>query len=219
VFHWTLVLSFAGAYVTAESERWRDVHVLLGYTAGALLVFRLLWGLVGTRYARFTSFLFRPAEVIAYLRSLLVRKPDHYVGHNPAGGTAIFVLLLLLVATVVTGWAAFVEAGPRRMEDIHELAGNVALAMVFVHVAGVVVSSWLHRENLVRSMVTGYKPVAAPAASGPRLAVALALLAVIAGLWLGYVPAPGLQVKNGIGLPTSSAQAPGHHARGHERDH
>lgn len=215
VFHWTLVLSFIGAYVTAESERWRDVHVLLGYTAGALVVFRLLWGLVGTRYARFTAFLYRPAEVGAYLRSLLTRQPKHYVGHNPAGALAIFGLLALLVATVATGWAAFVEVGPRWMEDVHETAGNLALALVFVHVAGVVVSSWIHRENLVRSMVTGYKPVDAPAAAGPRLVVAGALLAVIAGLWTGYIPAPGLQAKNGLGLPTTiSAQSD--RGRGHE---
>lgn len=216
VFHWALVLSFAGAYITAESERWRDVHVLLGYSAGALIVFRLLWGLFGTRYARFTSFLYRPSEVVVYLRSLLARTPRHYVGHNPAGALAIFALLALLVATVVSGWAAFVEVGPRWMEEVHETAGNLALALVCVHIAGVVVSSWMHRENLVRSMVTGYKPVDAPAAAGPRVVVAVALLAVIVGLWVGYIPAPGLQAKSGLGLPTAVSQA--NATREHERD-
>jgi cytochrome b len=220
VFHWALVLSFAGAYLTAESERWRDLHVLLGYTAGALVVFRLLWGVVGTRYARFTSFLYRPSEVVAYLRSVLARRPRHYLGHNPAGALAIFALLALLVATVLSGWAALVEVGPRWMEDVHETAGNVALALVFVHIAGVIVSSWMHRENLVRSMVTGYKPGAAPAAAGPRVLVAIALLAVIGGLWIGYVPAPGLQSRNGIGLPTAVSQVNGGqgHERGRERE-
>jgi cytochrome b len=216
VFHWMLVLSFFGAYVTAESERWRDVHVLLGYTAGVLVVFRLLWGLIGTRYARFASFVYRPSEVAAYLRSLLSRQPKHYVGHNPAGAVAIFALLALLVVTVVTGWAAFVEVGPHAMEDIHETAGNLALVLVIVHVAGVVVSSYMHRENLVRSMVTGYKPVAAPAAAGPRFVVALALVAVIAGLWIGTIPAPGLQAQRGLSLPATIAAQAQH--RDHERE-
>lgn len=209
VFHWTLVLSFAGAYLTAESERWRDLHVLLGYTAGVLVVFRLVWGLVGTRYARFASFLYRPAELVAYLRSLLARRPVHYVGHNPAGALVIFGLLALLVATVLSGWAAFVEVGPGWLEEVHEFAGNAALALVFVHVSGAVVSSWMHRENLVRSMVTGYKAGNAPPAAGPRLIVAVALLAVIGGLWFGLLPAPGLQSRPGVGLPVATS-APAH---------
>lgn len=217
VFHWVLVLSFAGAYITAESERWRDLHVLLGYTAGVLVVFRLIWGLVGTRYARFASFLYRPAELVAYLRSLLARNPAHYVGHNPAGALAIFGLLALLAATVLSGWAAFVEVGPGWLEEVHEFAGNAALALVFVHVAGVVVSSWMHRENLVRSMVTGYKPGDAPPAAGKRLVVAVALIAVIAGLWTGYVPAPGLQARTGVGLPVA-ASAPAHRGERHHHD-
>jgi cytochrome b len=220
VFHWALVLSFAGAYLTAESERWRDVHVLLGYTAGALVIFRILWGIVGTRYARFAAFIYRPAELVAYVRSLLAHRPKHYVGHNPAGALAIFGLLALLVVTVVTGWAAFMEVGPRAMEDIHEVVGNLALALVFVHVAGVIVSSFMHRENLVRSMVTGYKKVAAPAAASPRAIVAVALIAMLAGLWTGYIPVPGLQAKAGLGLPAVvSAQAQREHPRDHERGH
>ncbi len=218
VFHWGLVLSFFGAYLTAESERWRDVHVLLGYTAGVLLIFRLLWGLVGTRYARFASFVYRPSEVVAYVRSLLSRQPEHYVGHNPAGAVAIFGLLALLVLTVVSGWAAFVEVGPRGLDEVHEVAGNLALALVAVHVAGVIVSSFMHRENLVRSMVTGYKPGAAPAASGQRYLVALALLAVIGGLWIGTIPAPGLRTQRAFSLPTAtSAQAQAGGERSHDR--
>src|SRR5512139_2829983 len=95
VFHWLLALSFAGAYVTAESERWRLVHVTLGYTLGGLLVFRLLWGLMGTRHARFASFVRGPAAVLRYLRSLVSGHPEYYTGHNPAGALAIVALLVL----------------------------------------------------------------------------------------------------------------------------
>src|SRR6188508_239575 len=94
LFHWLLAASFAGAFVTAGSERWRDIHVMLGYTVLALVAFRIVWGLVGTRHARFESFAYGPSRVIAYLRSLAMRQPDHYTGHNPAGSWAILVLLL-----------------------------------------------------------------------------------------------------------------------------
>jgi len=112
VFHWLMVLSFAGAYLTAESERWRLVHVSLGYTMGGLVAFRILWGLLGTRHARFASFVRGPAAVMRYGRALLNGTPEHHVGHNPAGAVAIVLLLLarLMVDTgrpalPVTHWA------------------------------------------------------------------------------------------------------------------
>ena len=106
VFHWLMVLSFAGAYLTAESERWRLVHVTLGYTLGGLVAFRLLWGCVGTRHARFANFVRGPAAVMRYLRSLLNEPPEHHLGHNPAGAVAIVLLLLSSIVIVGTGWAS-----------------------------------------------------------------------------------------------------------------
>src|SRR5664279_4256436 len=94
VFHWLMALSFAGAYVTAESEHWLLVHLTLGYTLGGLVAFRILWGLMGTRYARFGSFIRGPSAVLRYGSTLLNGKPEHHVGHNPAGAVAIVLLLL-----------------------------------------------------------------------------------------------------------------------------
>jgi cytochrome b len=111
VFHWLLVVSFAGAFLTAESERYRDIHVLLGYTLLALIVFRLIWGFVGTRYARFKSFYFKPSETIQYVTSLIKAKPTHYVGHNPAGGIAVFTLLTLGIIVAVSGICIFQDIG------------------------------------------------------------------------------------------------------------
>ena len=85
MFHWLTVLSFAGAWLTAESERWRLLHVTLGYTLAGLLVFRVLWGLIGTRHARFTDFVRGPGAVRRYLAALLRGQPEQAVGHNPAG--------------------------------------------------------------------------------------------------------------------------------------
>lgn len=188
VFHWLLAGSFAGAFLTAESETWRDLHVLLGYTVLGLIGFRLLWGLIGTRYARFTSFAFRPSQVVAYLKSLLSRSPQHYLGHNPAGSWVIYALLLLGIASGVTGYAAYNQIGGEWLEELHEAAANSMLALVVAHVAGVVVSSLLHRENLVRAMIDGYKT--GEPGQGLRRAhwlVGVALLAGAVALWGGVI--------------------------------
>ena len=157
VFHWLLVVSFAGAFLTAESERYRDIHVVLGYTLLGLIAFRLVWGFVGTRYARFRSFLFKPGEIAAYASSLLKARPEHHVGHNPAGSVAVFALLALGIASGVSGVLIFQDAGGDVLEELHDMVSYGMLAVVVLHVAGVLVSSVMHRENLVRSMITGFK--------------------------------------------------------------
>ena len=157
LFHWLLAVSFAGAWLTAESERWRDVHVVLGYGFAGLIAFRLLWGLVGTRYARFASFVRGPAAVKRYLASLLTARPEHHVGHNPAGGWAVLALLGLGLTTALAGYAAYNDFGGHWMEELHEGAASAMLALVFVHIGAVLLSSLLHGENLVRAMLTGLK--------------------------------------------------------------
>jgi cytochrome b len=190
-FHWLLALSFAGAFLTGDSERWREIHLLLGYTFVGLIAFRLVWGVIGTRYARFRTFLFRPAEVWQYLRSLLTRSPRHYLGHNPAGGLAIFLLLALGLATGLSGWAYYSDLGGEWLAEFHEGAAFAMLAIVFVHVAGVAASSLLHRENLVRAMITGRK--SGERADGIRRSytwLAAVMIALVAGFWVWY---PSLQ--------------------------
>ena len=192
VFHWLMVLSFFGAYLTAEGERWRLVHVTLGYTLGGLVAFRIVWGLLGTRYARFANFIRGPAEVTRYVKSLLKGQPEHAIGHNPAGAVAIALLMLMSAVIVATGWAIFNEIGGEFLSELHELTGNLMLLVVGVHVAGVAVASWLHRENLVRAMITGKKEGALT--EGIRwtwwpVAVMLGL-AVLGFWWLQYQSAP-----------------------------
>ncbi|HPQ97679.1 MAG: cytochrome b/b6 domain-containing protein [Thiothrix sp.] len=161
VFHWTLALSFTGAYLTAESEYYRDIHVALGYVFAALLAFRLVWGLAGTRYARFSTFLFSPGQIMAYLKSLAGPDPEHHVGHNPAGGVAVLLLLGLGALIAASGLGLYLEIGGHDQEalfeELHEVAANAMLLLVFVHIAGVLVSSFLHHENLLGSMFSGYK--------------------------------------------------------------
>lgn len=193
VFHWLMVLTFAGAWLTAESERWRMVHVNLGYTMAGLVVFRLLWGVFGTRHARFTQFVRGPAAVAGYLKSLLRGRPEHHAGHNPAGAIAIVALLLLAVAVPATGWALFNDLGGHWLEDVHEGVANAMMALVAVHVAAVAISSWLHRENLVAAMVTGRKigPREEAIRGAWRSVAALMLVAVLGFWWLQWQTPPG----------------------------
>jgi cytochrome b len=212
VFHWLLVLSFAGAYLTSESERWRLVHVSLGYTMGGLVAFRILWGLVGTRYARFSNFVRGPAAVIRYVRALLSGKSEHHIGHNPAGAVAIVLLLLSSLAIVATGWAVYNDVGGNLWEELHEGAGNFMLAVVAVHVAGVVIASRMHKENLVRSMLSGTKE-GAPNEGIRRawLGLAILVLAAVLGFWwLQWQSAPTASAA------ATTVQAAQYSARDHD---
>ena len=184
VFHWLLVLSFAGAYLTSESERWSLVHITLGYTLGGLIAFRLIWGFVGTRYARFTSFVKGPSEVLQYAKSMATLKPKHFVGHNPLGAVAIVLLIVSGIAIVVTGYAVFNEIGGEWVAELHEIASHIMLILVGIHIVGVIAASWLHKENLARAMVNGFKQgKAADGISRVWVSVAVVLVAAVLGFW------------------------------------
>lgn len=205
VFHWLMVLSFTGASLTAESERYRDIHVVLGYTLLGLIAFRLLWGFFGTRYAQFRSFLFKPGEIIAYSLSMLKGRPAHYLGHNPLGSVSIWLLLGLGILSGVSGVLLFEDIGGDALEELHEFTSNAMLAIVLIHIAGVVVSSVLHRENLARAMVTGFK--SAEPEQGIRRSyfwLGVIMLAAVVAFWVGY-PATGLVA------PSAETAHAGHH--------
>jgi cytochrome b len=182
IFHWSLAVSFAVAFLTAESERWRDVHVVAGYLLLGLLAFRLTWGLIGSRYARFTAFVRGPQAILRYLRSVLNGRPEHHAGHNPAGAVAIVALIGLGIASGVSGWLLYDDIGGESMEELHEVISNAMLAVVVLHIAGVLIASRLHRENLVWAMMTGKKRGdASEAIPKARGLVALLLVAGLAG--------------------------------------
>ena len=184
VFHWLLVLSFAGAYLTAESEYWRLVHVTLGYTLGGLLAFRLVWGVIGTRYARFGNFVRGPGAVIRYLKSIRAKQPEHHLGHNPAGAVAIVLLMLLGLGITATGYITYNDLGPGWVSELHDLLANAMVLVIIGHLVGVVTASLQHKENLVRYMVTGFKTGAAD--QGIRrtwTVVAVAIVIAVLGFW------------------------------------
>jgi cytochrome b len=201
VFHWLMVLSFAGAYITAESERWRLLHVTLGYTMAGLVAFRILWGLIGSRHARFSAFVRGPKAVARYLGAMLRGRPEHHAGHNPAGALAIIALLALTLAVSASGWAVYNDIAGGWPEEVHEAAANVMLAIVGIHIAGVLIGSWLHRENFVGAMITGRKPGLPEEGirSAWRGVAVLMLVAVLGFWWLQWQGAP-----SGAGLADQS---------------
>jgi len=171
IFHWSLATAFFVAYITEDD--FLDLHVYTGYLIGGVLVFRLLWGFVGSRHARFRDFVKRPSEVWAYVKSIASLYPRRYLGHNPAGGAMVIALLVSLLMVTVSGVALYgaeESAGPLAaslggvgdfwadvLEEIHEFFANFTLLLVFMHVLGVLMASLQHKENLVKSMVNGLK--------------------------------------------------------------
>lgn len=184
VFHWSLVICFAGAWLTAESEVWKLWHISFGYSMAVLIAFRLIWGVVGTRYARFTQFIKSPLAVKDYFFSYLRGKPMHFIGHNPAGAYAILTILLSIVVTVATGYASYEEIGGDWLGEIHEGAASIVLGIVAIHVAAVLMMSLIHKENLIRAMLTGKKWIATgDAIKSNWWFIAVLLLCALAGLW------------------------------------
>jgi len=212
VFHWLLAASFAVAWLSAESERWQLVHITAGYTMAGLVAFRIVWGLIGTRHARFTDFVRGPLTAVEYLASLFGREPQHHTGHNPAGGLAILALLGLAALTALTGWINYADMAGHWMEEVHEFLAGTMLAVVVLHIVAVIASSLLHRENLVAAMIHGRKP--APPAEGirsPWRSVAVVLLAGVLGFWW-------LQWESAPSAEQSAAIARQHHDRDHDED-
>jgi cytochrome b len=171
VFHWSLAAAFVLAYLTEDD--WMDLHVPAGYTVLGLLMFRVVWGVIGTRHARFTDFVRSPTTTLTYLKDVITVRARRYLGHNPAGGAMVIALLVSLMMVTVSGLALYGYkefSGPlaglmysapdwlgRPLEGIHEFFANFTLLLILLHLAGVALASLQHRENLVRSMFTGLK--------------------------------------------------------------
>jgi cytochrome b len=157
VFHWCLAGLIAVAWLSADGAKW--LHVPVGYGIAALVAFRILWGFIGSRHARFSDFVRGPGTVLRYLRDLILGRERRMLGHNPAGGAMIVTLLLTVSATALTGWLQTTDAffGSDFMETSHKMLATLILFLVAGHVSGVVFESFRHRENLVSSMVTGRK--------------------------------------------------------------
>jgi cytochrome b len=180
--HWLLVGAFALAWLTSESETWRLVHAYAGGTVVGVILFRILWGMMGTRHARFGSFVRGPGAALGYLKGLLSGRAAHTAGHNPAGGWAIVALLLLGLLTGASGWLMYQDIGGDLLEEVHEVLATTMLTVALLHLVGVIVGSLAHHENLVRAMLTGLK-------RGPPDEAIVGARPLIALLMLGWIAA------------------------------
>jgi len=189
--HWTLVIAFFTAYLSGDDLF--NIHKWAGYVVAAYVLVRIVWGLIGSRHARFTDFVRGPGAVFGYLRGLMTGNVKDYAGHNPAGGAMVIALLFSLLVTTSSGMALYAvedNAGPlagivteetfaplaaafgeeeethggheessaeELLEGVHKAFVYITLALVGLHLAGVVASSLVHKENLARAMVTGRK--------------------------------------------------------------
>ena len=188
--HWALVIAFAVAYITGEEEgEASELHEWAGYIVGGIIVWRVVWGLIGPHYARFSDFVKGPKQSVRYLAGLIRGHVKRYVGHSPAGGGMVLALLVSLALTVVTGLIADQGYGnassrqglssavaqalaqePNRPQagqagqakesmigEAHAVLANISVALIVFHLLGVALGSFVHRENLVRAMITGEK--------------------------------------------------------------
>ncbi|CAD6882206.1 Fe-hydrogenase I cytochrome b subunit [Methylomonas albis] len=207
--HWALVIAFFTAYLTEDDLM--PIHVWAGYVVAGYLVMRIVWGFFGGKYVRFSHFVYSPARIADYLKNLITRQPQHYIGHNPAGGIMVIALLLSLTGTALTGMKLYAvedNKGPFALsaeqlqaqtqsaslisaanaegikddddddkstavdatykvdkqseefwEELHEFFANLTLLLVFLHILGVIVSSYVDKEKLVKAMLTGKKDI------------------------------------------------------------
>jgi cytochrome b len=162
IFHWSLVGLFTFAFLTGDE--WQNPHEAAGYIIAGLIAFRVIWGFIGSRHARFFSFIYRPSTVAGFVADTARMKARRYLGHNPAGGLMVVALLLVIAVISVSGWMMTTDAywGVKWVGELHEGAAFSALGLVALHVGGVIVASLEHGENLVRAMVTGRKRAAGP---------------------------------------------------------
>lgn len=212
VFHWLLALSFAGAYLTAEGERWRLVHVTLGYSLAGLLGWRVLWGLLGPRHSRLAVLGRKLQGLPAWGRAALTGQVQWRQGQNLALALSVALLLGLIAPLALSGYGVYNDWSGEWLEELHEWLGNGLLALVLGHVALVLGISMVRRQNLARPMLTGRVEGAGPdvARHNHRVWALLLLLAVL-GFW-GY---QWQQAPQGAAPAAGQAERPG---PGHDED-
>lgn len=193
MFHWLFAFCFLGAYVTADSESFRLVHVTLGYTMAGLLVFRIIWGLIGPKQVRLSAMFRKLTGASAWFRALTaVRSPQALwslnwkQGQNILMGLAVVSLLLLVIPVTLTGYATYNEWGFRWLQKIHESVGEVYLYMVIVHLALIAMLSVLRQKNQAMPMITGKTTGIGPDLVQRDYVWVAVLLGVAVLVWWGW---------------------------------
>jgi cytochrome b len=155
--HWTLAACVAAAWFTRSGGH--EWHERFGYAALAVVVLRVAWGFAGPRNARFSAFVHPPASTLGYARLVLAAREPRHAGHNPLGGWMIVALLVMVTAVSLSGWLYTTDAywGVKWVAELHEALTDVLLGLIALHLAGVALASYRHRENLIAAMIHGRK--------------------------------------------------------------
>jgi cytochrome b len=189
LFHWTLVGLFGGAFAVAhlagEHKPAFAIHMLLGLILMAAVAFRLAWGLVGSRHARFSSFLFSPAALVAYVKEAFAGRDRPSAGHNPGSSWAIYAMLTLPVLLVVSGLKA--QGKSELFEDVHGALGWIMVAAVAAHLAGLAFHTFRHKEPIALAMITGQRRGEPAEAIGSSHPLAALLFLLLVGGWAALV--------------------------------
>ena len=185
LFHWILTGSFVAAFIIALTIGHRNplfaVHMLLGGVMAFMVLLRIIWGFVGSRWARFDSFVMRPAEILGYLGGIFTGHARRYTGHNPGSSLAAYLMFGLLIGLAVTGLMLGNGAGDA-VEELHELMAWAMVLVVGAHLLGILVHTFRHRENIAASMVDGRKkadPAGAIASTRPVVALVFLILTAV----------------------------------------
>lgn len=198
VFHWLLALSFVGAYATSDGERWRLVHITLGYTMIGLVGFRLIWLLLGPKPARWTAWAARFRALMGSVKAAQLGQfkwPALQAGLNTL---AIVALLAAVVLTTASGYVLDQEWLGDWFEEVHEVAGNALLAFVLGHLAVVLVGAVIKSDNPLRLMVTGRAPGRGPdLVPRNRIWLGALILAAVLGFWWTQRQAAPAQAPDG----------------------
>lgn len=187
IIHWLFAASFLGAFFIAKSfddeSAYFPYHMLLGFILVMAVGLRFIWGFIGSKYARFSSFPLSPTKFIAYFKNLLSGKGERFLGHNPASSWAALLMMTLAIGLGATGYLMATGISKEFYEELHELFANLFLVTVIVHVAGIALHTLVHRDSISLSMIHGGKqPVnGTPGISTSRWGAGLLFLAIVGG--------------------------------------
>ncbi len=188
-FHWLFVIFFLTAILLAnltdDDSAIFPYHMLVGIMLGVLLIFRIVWGFIGSTYARFSTFMLRPSQLIGYIREVVQLKTTRYLNHNPASSFAAIIMYFATIGLLISGFV-MVRSGNDNIKDLHELFAQLFVFTAIVHVFGVVFHQVRHRDGMITSMIDGKKDsvIEQQPITSARTLSGLFLLMVVAGcLW------------------------------------
>lgn len=170
LFHWAIVITLCYSWYSMEIEGDLGHHFLSGYIALGLILFRIVWGIIGSRYARFGSFIYKPSEISAYLKTFFNREGGKYAGHNPLGGLSVLALLLVILIQTGTGMFADDEdyyfaplndyvsgSTAGRITEFHGVNAKIIFGLAILHIVAILFYRLYKKENLITAMITGKK--------------------------------------------------------------